>query len=187
MTLITPRAFTMICICIYVVPVEYVHNTVKAVHSDHLWAIQSGLYREAVSVQRSESIANSGPNQVVFIKRWSLDTADTLTRAHTCANTHEHTHTDINTYHTHTLNTLYTYTMLPSWTYHRQLLSELVSFLSPKHNKGTITQFHRHRGHSSKPVSLINTTSPHTQPHSLVRETSSLHTAVPRGGLKKLY
>ena len=38
---------------------------------------RSGLYREVVSIQRSKSIAKEllGPNQVVFIERWSLDTS----------------------------------------------------------------------------------------------------------------
>ena len=51
--------------------------TVKPVYSDHLWAAKSGLSREVVSLQRSESIVQAllGHDQVVFIERWSLDTS----------------------------------------------------------------------------------------------------------------
>ena len=39
--------------------------------------LNSGLSREVVSLQRSESIAQAllGHDQVVFIERWSLDTS----------------------------------------------------------------------------------------------------------------
>ena len=43
-------------------------------YCDHLWAINSGLYREVVSIQRSVKKGLLGGNQLVFIERWSLDT-----------------------------------------------------------------------------------------------------------------
>ena len=52
-------------------------------HSDYLW--KWSLYRDVVSVQRSESIAKDralGTQPAAFIERWSLDSTANLEVTH---------------------------------------------------------------------------------------------------------